>query len=88
MRFGSDWTGVFIRGDNAAYYAHHLRTLIDLIKNPLPNVSTAGFAEVTLNGLVSDLESCIHSPGQEPEAQVMKEFEECIDEKEEGESEA
>jgi hypothetical protein len=78
MRFGSDWTGVFIRGDNAAYYAMHLRSLMELIKNPLPNVDTAGFAQVTLSGLLSDLEGCIHSPGQDPEAQVMKEFEECL----------
>ncbi len=87
MRFGDDWTGVFIRGDNATYYAHHIKTLISLIKSPQDNVDTSAFAEVMMKGLLSDLESCIHVKGNPP-AQVMKEFEECIDEKEEGESEA
>lgn len=82
MRFGDDWTGVFIRGDNAAYYAQNLRMLLELIEKPLDNVNTAGFAKFVVKGLVSDLEGCVHSPGQEPEAQIMKDFEECIDEEE------
>lgn len=28
VRFGSDWPGVFIRGDNAAYYTEALRALL------------------------------------------------------------
>jgi hypothetical protein len=34
MKFGDDWTGVFIRGDNAGYYAMELSFLLrDLEKN-------------------------------------------------------
>lgn len=86
MRFGSDWTGVFLRGDAAAYYSHHLKTLMSLIKSPQENVDNALFAEVTLKGLLRDLESCIHHKGKNPAAQVMKEFEECLNEEEKGKS--
>jgi hypothetical protein len=27
VKFGNDWTGLFIRGDNAMYYAHHLNNI-------------------------------------------------------------
>lgn len=29
MQFGNDWPGIFIRGDNAAYYAMCLKTHLD-----------------------------------------------------------
>lgn len=48
-RFGDDWTGVFIRGDNAMFYAFQLRQVIE--SGQLPNFSM-------LPGLLRLLESC------------------------------
>ena len=31
MKFGDDWTGIFIRGDNAAYFS---MLLTEFLKNP------------------------------------------------------
>lgn len=52
-QFGDDWPGVFIRGDNAAAYAMHLRAL--LYATP-PAVSDP-FGVAVVRGLVELLES-------------------------------
>jgi hypothetical protein len=89
MRFGGDWTGVFIRGDNAAYYAMQLNYLLDRLTELEQGDDKETFMfKATIRGLMSDLSSCLHTTGKDPAAQVMKEFEECIDEEEAGESEA
>lgn len=36
VKFGDDWTGLFIRGDNAMYYALCIRSLIEQVEKPLP----------------------------------------------------
>lgn len=88
MRFGNDWTGVFIRGDNAFYYVNSLNLLVELLsETPSPESPETFLAKRAVQDLVELLASSIHVKGN-PEAQVMKEFEECIDEKEAGESEA
>lgn len=46
----TDWPGVFIRGDNAAHYALHLRRLLD------SNEALDWVALAALQGLLSDLE--------------------------------
>lgn len=33
LQFGGDWPGVFIRGDQAYFYALHLKGLLDHVKN-------------------------------------------------------
>jgi hypothetical protein len=51
VQFGDDWPGVFIRGDNAAWYAVNLRLALE----------QSGFAfseRLTLEQLVELLESC------------------------------
>jgi hypothetical protein len=50
-QIGDDWPGVFIRGDNAAYYAMNLQNLL--------NGNEDVFTRVVLNGLLSDLKGCI-----------------------------
>lgn len=49
-QIGDDWPGVFIRGDNAAYYAIHLQNLLNGVED--------AFTRVILKGLVSDLKGC------------------------------
>jgi hypothetical protein len=49
-QFGDDWPGVFIRGDNAAYYAMNLQNLLNGNEDP--------FTRDVLNGLLSDLKGC------------------------------
>lgn len=61
MRFGDDWTGVFIRGDNAGWYGLALRTLLE----------SGHIDQMALGSLASDLGGCIHTNG-EPEAQLAR----------------
>ena len=52
MQFGDDWPGVFIRGDNACWYAQQLSLLLKSNNEPHP------ITRETLWGLVKILESC------------------------------
>jgi hypothetical protein len=52
LQFGDDWPGVFIRGDNALFYARALAAVIDTIPEKHWTV------EGVLRGLLSDLQSC------------------------------
>lgn len=52
IQFGEDWPGVFIRGDNALYYAMSLRQVLDSLD---PEHALAG---VVLKGLADLLSSC------------------------------
>ena len=42
MKFGGDWPGVFVRGDNAGMYALHLETLLDNIESTHSRRSRSG----------------------------------------------
>jgi hypothetical protein len=53
IRFGDDWPGVFIRGDNALAFANVLEQVLRL------HVPEANWtARSMLGGLLSDLRSC------------------------------
>jgi hypothetical protein len=54
VRFGDDWPGVFIRGDNAMNFAYHLETLLDEAEG----VEHIALTMAVLRGLLSDLRSC------------------------------
>lgn len=55
VQFGDDWPGVFIRGDNAAYYAMMLNTLLSMkSRDESPE---AGIERMVLTGLVELLNS-------------------------------
>lgn len=62
MRFGNDWGGLFIRGDNAAAYAMALESLLRRSALTLP--------ETLLDGLLDDLKSA-HELDQRPRQKAM-----------------
>ena len=55
VRFGADWTGVFLRGDHALPMAWALRALLDGAENDTADA----IARATLRGHVATLESCL-----------------------------
>jgi hypothetical protein len=61
VQFGDDWPGVFIRGDNAGYYAMHLKTLIE----GGHDAATEEFIKMLLRGLQELLASAIVGPARE-----------------------
>lgn len=67
MQFPDDWTGVFIRGDNAAFYAGALRAVLKL----LPANDAFNYINIIspLEGLASDLESSNHNKDDRPPPQ-------------------
>lgn len=54
VKFGDDWTGTFIRGDNAANYSMHLEMVIDILER-VPNIYP--LITPVLRGLLDDLKS-------------------------------
>ena len=77
MRFGDDWRGVFIRGDNAFGYA---RTLEALLHDPTSPVARVALA-MQLEGLVRLLDGSNESSAASNE-QVMRPYAECVSPKE------
>ena len=51
VQFGDDWPGVFIRGDNANYYAFMLEKAL--------SGETDVIEEMTIKDLIKTLRSCI-----------------------------
>jgi len=58
VQFGDDWPGVFIRGDNAGWYAHILGSFLDDLKND-PNYKERYVDIIQLEGLKNILQGCI-----------------------------
>ena len=75
MQFGGDWPGVFIRGDNAAHFAGHLRIVLDDLRaHHSGNISAH-----VVDGLISDLESAIEQPGTRPAGlQQLRSWSDCV----------
>lgn len=74
MAFGDDWPGIFIRGDNAAYYA---MTLQQFLEDPAGMKDTLWHAQ--LDNLVSLLSGCIVGPDGDPQdTQYIKDFNEVV----------
>jgi len=70
MKFGDDWSGIFIRGDNAKHYSIQLKQVLSDVG------SEAGmFAKTTLKGLIELMESAHEHNDVKP--QQLKSFEEC-----------
>lgn len=55
MQFGDDWPGVFIRGDNAMWYAMMLGRLDD---DRLADIIPSAIDRAQLHGLAELLRSC------------------------------
>lgn len=76
MEFEDDWRGIFIRGDNAAYYAMLLKNVLDSNSN---NEDKMSFSKIQLIQLES-LFNLLNSSNQfiEQEVQLLKPFKDCI----------
>lgn len=72
IQFGDDWPGVFIRGDNAMYYAMQLQMLLDGSIGPDDFIT-----KTTLEGLARLLSGC-HAHGDLKDLQLLKAFPECL----------
>ena len=59
VQFGNDWPGVFIRGDNAAYYAFTLRRFLDEAKSKHSDSFANELHYSPLENLYSDLKGCV-----------------------------
>jgi hypothetical protein len=53
LRFGDDWPGVFIRGDDAANYAYHLHRVLKTRRGGSDEISRK-----VVQGLLDALRSC------------------------------
>lgn len=81
MKFGVDWRGVFIRGDDAFHFANQLHELLRAVEF-LKVVSGAQPDEFlirkkVLEGL-SDLLASADVRRTDTETQLMKPFDECV----------
>jgi hypothetical protein len=74
MKFGDDWTGVFIRGDNAGSAAFMLRRILQLAET---SRLVSPLEVAPLHGLADDLEDS-NEFGERVGLQRMKAFEECV----------
>jgi hypothetical protein len=78
MRFGNDWTGLFLRGDAALPYAMYLSQFIEGAEKRLGSEqSTDVIGLMMLRGLASLLGSC-DDRGPAPGWQNMRSIEECL----------
>lgn len=58
MQFGTDWPGVFIRGDNALYLAHILELILERHRSDFHPIMEVA----TLEGFIKLLRSCYAKP--------------------------
>jgi hypothetical protein len=70
MQFGDDWCGIFIRGDNAFFYANALKNFLES-KNAQNDI----FTRIQLEGLVELLASCMGNP---KDAIKLQELAKCL----------
>lgn len=77
MRFGDDWTGVFIRGDHAMYQAMQLKWLLETLSDECKKRAGA-LLLMEIEGLISTLSSSTHVTAENPDAQVLKSFDSCV----------
>lgn len=75
VQFGDDWPAVVIRGDNALWYAHLLRTFLD---NP-GRLNEDFITKNSIEGLIELLSSCSDSFKDE-HRQFLKDYTETVKE--------
>lgn len=71
--FGSDWPGLFVRGDDAFHYAMHLEHLLDVLDQDEASVLSVH----VIRGLLHDLKSTSIENTQ-VQRQQLKPARECI----------
>ena len=69
MKFGDDWTGIFIRGDNAFHFAMILEGFINHPEDPIARAAITGLLET-----LRDSNEATTTVGP----QRLKPFSECI----------
>lgn len=74
IQLGSDWPGVFFRGDTALGFGVHLGAALDRLENGEP---LDGIARAVLRGLQSDLLSAAIEVGNDTR-QFLKPAAECL----------
>lgn len=57
VQFGEDWPGLFIRGDNAFYYAILIRQILDRVRAHPINEMQTHVAVAELEGLATMIEN-------------------------------
>ncbi len=77
MKFGEDWTGVFLRGDDAIPYALALRHLLEVHPPSENDETNPVLAKMVLKGLVDVLESAEEGKNVS-ERQNLKPYDECL----------
>jgi hypothetical protein len=75
MQFGSDWRGLFIRGDSAFYFATQLSLVATWLHKQGAYPKLAG---ATLEGL-RNLLLTSHSQRTDVEVQLLRPFDDCCD---------
>jgi len=83
VKFGEDWTGLFIRGDNCLFYSQQLRLLqtLEVARHlAFPHVAVddgyPSFVKETLESLIRLMDSAREGTSKE-DLQQLKSFEEC-----------
>jgi hypothetical protein len=74
MKFGEDWRGAFIRGDNAAYFALHLEALLNHL------AGTKVFDVQRARGVLAALHTLLRNTDESrasPDVQRLRPFVEC-----------
>lgn len=69
MRFGSDWTGCFVRGDDAFGYACALDQVVGSLEDPI--------VQAQIQSLIELLRSSTHGDKAPQDNQVLKDFGAC-----------
>jgi hypothetical protein len=73
LRFGDDWPGTFIRGDDAFNYAAHLAVAVEQLR------ATHAISAAVLESLLNDLRAS--DVRNQAKVQVMRRVEDCRDPK-------
>jgi hypothetical protein len=71
MKFGDDWSGVFLRGDDAFGYANALEQLLKTASGDI-------LMNATLGGLLDVLKSSDERFADKAKAQTLKPFDQCL----------
>lgn len=78
LRFGADWTGVFVRGDIAHHYAFSLERIAKRLADPSSRGPLDTVDAVTLEGIIKLLVSSNDAAGRDREGvQRVRPFGEC-----------
>ena len=73
MKFDKDWSGVFIRGDNAGYYADCLLQIKQKLDPRRHDILSVAALESLIQILTREFGEHLNLPNQE-----LKEFKECL----------